>query len=563
LRRRAHAGSHVTNERFGWLLRWIPRPDPLVTEEAPSRRAVLLLSGIVLVHLLLAWLSRQPGLAWGEDDAAYIFLARELRHFSYREIQDITAPWHARFPPGYPLLIALFGLPFGDAVDALQGMSAVFSGATIVLLFLTARRHLGDATALVLAGLLAINPMTIRDGGLVMAEAAFKLCLALGLWALSYEKEGNRYSVLAAGAMIFGALTRSAGITLVFALFLYWVLRQRYRHAALLVVVSLATVGAWMGWTIMAPDAEYHRLYTADLGIAGPKRSVIETIYSMIAPIVERLPRRVPNLATEVFPFVIAVPVIAGTVIDNAAWLVVSFVCGLTGTVVLLRRWTPAALVTICYTMLLVVWRYAVVRFASPLAPFLHAAVFVGAEALLKRLAPRARVPVLTGLVLLLVIGALREGVPRLNAAMQCDRSNPIDAPGCWDSQNQAYLAAARWVRASTPEDATFFVNKERSFYYHSARRTINQDRALEEDSLSLGPYLRSRGAAYTVATSIGVKSGTHNRLLAQACREFVVLKEFPEETVVLRLRQAGEAPGDDAACRVLFPYRDRSRSDE
>jgi len=533
-------------------MRWIPSPDPLVAPEAASRRTLAIVAGIVVLHVVLAWLTRIPMLSWGEDDAAYIFLARELRHFSYREIQDIAAPFHARFPPGYPLLIALFGWPFGDAVDALLTLNTIFTSATIVLLFLTVRRHLGEATALVVTALFAINPMSVWDSGHVMAEAPFKFVMMLGLWALSHEDDGVRYSVLAGGAVIFAALTRSAGIFLLPALFLYWVLRRKYRYAALLVVASLVTVGAWLGWTIMAPEAEHRRLYTADLGIAGPRRSRAGLLWE----IVQRLPARAQRMGTVVFPFVLALPVIPGTRLDNAAWLAAITVLGLTGTFVLLRRWTGAALITLCYGTLLFVWRYAIERFANPLIPFLYATMYVGADVLLRRLAPRARVPLLTVLVLLLAYGALRMDATRLLSAAECDRSNPVESTGCWDRTYRAYLAAAQWARTSTPEDAVFFVNKERGFYYHSARRTINQDRTLEEDSLSIGGYLRSRGVRYTVATPVGLRSEEHNRLLAAACREFVALKRFPEQTIVLRLRDAGDPVGDDAACRLLLPYR-------
>lgn len=533
-------------------MRWIPSPDPLATDEAPSRRSLALVAALVAVHVVLAWLTRIPGLSWGEDDAGYILLARELRHFSYRETQDIAAPWHARFPPGYPLLIAVLGWPFGDAVDALLALNTLFTSATIVLLFLTARRHLGEALAFVVSALFAVNPMSVWDSGHVMAEAPFKFFMILGLWALSHEREGARYAVLAGSAAIAAALTRSAGIVLLPALCCFWVMRRRYRYAALLVVASLATVGAWLGWTVLAPEAEHRRLYTADLGLAGPRAGRLE----VLGRILERLPARAQRLGTVIFPFVLALPVIPGTRIDNAAWLLAITVSCLTGTLVLMRRWTAAALITVSYGSLLLVWRFAIERFAYPLVPFLYVTMVVGTDAVMRRFAPRARIAALTVLVLLLALGAARFDASRLASAGACDRRNPTESSGCWDRSYRAYLAAARWAAEFTPPDAVFFVNKERGFYFHSGRRTINQDRALEEDSVSLAPYLRQRGAHYTVATPVGVRSEEHNRLLAAACRDFLVLKRFPEQTLVLRLRTDDDPPGDETACRLLNSFR-------
>ena len=51
---------------------------------------------MALVHLGLAWLMRTPGLGWGEDDAAFLLLSRELQSFQYTETQDVLAPIHAR-----------------------------------------------------------------------------------------------------------------------------------------------------------------------------------------------------------------------------------------------------------------------------------------------------------------------------------------------------------------------------------------------------------------------------------------------------------------------------------
>ncbi|HEX4936704.1 MAG TPA: hypothetical protein VFV33_26160, partial [Gemmatimonadaceae bacterium] len=56
------------------------------SDERPGRGAIIALA-LVLLHVALAWQLRSPGLAWGEDDAAYLQLAQELRHLSYRDVQ--------------------------------------------------------------------------------------------------------------------------------------------------------------------------------------------------------------------------------------------------------------------------------------------------------------------------------------------------------------------------------------------------------------------------------------------------------------------------------------------
>ena len=199
-------------------MRWTRSPEAPSPHTPVTRRALTLLSGAAIAHVVLAWLTRIPALSWGEDDAGYILLAQQLRHFGYREVQDIAAPIHARFPPGYPLLIAVLGWPFADATDALLALNMLFSVATIALTYLAARRYLGETIALLTAALFAINPMTVWDSAHVMAEAPFKFLMMLGVWALTREDEDARFAVLAGAAILAAALTRSAGLFLLPAL---------------------------------------------------------------------------------------------------------------------------------------------------------------------------------------------------------------------------------------------------------------------------------------------------------------------------------------------------------
>lgn len=510
---------------------------------------------MAVVHVVLAWIMRAPGLAWGEDDAAYIQLGRQLRHLSYRDIHDIAAPIHARFPPGYPLVIALLGWPFGDSVDWLIALNTLCAVATIVLLFLAARRYLGSYLALLLAALFALNPTTLSDSGQVMAESAFKFLTMLGIWALAREDDGGRFSLLAAAAIIAAALTRSAGVVLLPALVAYWVMQRRYRNAILLVAALVVTVGVWLAWTFMAPDPENNRLYVADMGLGGTRRSR----FAFISEILARLPNRSRRLFTIVFPYALAFPIVAGTVVDNIAWLIVLVAIGAVGLIVLLRRWSIASLFALSYGALLLVWRYAVERFANPIVPFLHAALLVGCDQLAERFAPRRRAAIVGGLAGLLLLGTAQSDLRFLRRMLRCDRSAPARSAGCWNPQYRAYLQAAQWVRDSTPADAVFFVNKERGFYQHSGRKTVNQDRTLKEDPDSLAGYLRSRGVHYSVAVPVGILSEHHNDLLARACHDFIVLKALPEQTFVLRLKDPSETPGDETACRALAPYRHSS----
>jgi len=208
------------------------------------------------------------------------------------------------------------------------------------------------------------------------------------------------------------------------------------------------------------------------------------------------------------------------------------------------------------YLLLLLVWRFQAGRFLTPIIPLLLVVVLGGAAWVSDRYLPKARWGLMAALALLLAGGALVRDLARLATVRACDRSNPIDSPACFPDGDRAALQLARWVRDSTGRDDVFFVSKERAFFVHSGRRSINQDRGLREPPDSLASYLRARQVRYAVVTPVGVYAKEHNALLAQACRDFVVVRQFAASSALLRVRDAGDADDGGATCRTLAPWR-------
>lgn len=517
-------------------------------EETLSRRALLFVLAVALLHVALAWTVRLPGIGWGEDDAGYLLLAKDLTQLGYRELQDVEAPIHARFPPGFPFLLALVGPLVGWRIELLTLLVTVCSAGAICFFFDAARRVVGLQIALVTAVLLAVNPVGLRDAGMLMAEAPFKLWTAVGLWGVTREREGPRFALVAGAAVILGALTRSAGVVFVVGLLAYWVLTKQYRRAVLFGLAATLTVGAWLTWSFTAPDPENRRLYVADLGLRGSRtkgESFLLTAFDRLVP-------RLRGLTTRVLPATLAFPTVGGTTIDNAIALVLYLGAAAAGVLALWRRWRSFLLLLASYLALLFLWRWSNQRFASPFTPFLVVTILVGAATMARRWGARAQTIVVTGVGALLVVGAAQQGQELYAERVECHRRAESSGEQCVPESERTFFAMARWVRDSTPPNALLFLSKERAFHLHSGRLTINQDRALQEDSLSLAPYLRSRGVTHVVVGPIGVRQVQHGRLLASACRELVLLRKFSPESGIFRVRGVHE-PGDGgAACALL-----------
>ncbi|MCC6927887.1 MAG: glycosyltransferase family 39 protein [Gemmatimonadaceae bacterium] len=517
--------------------------------DASMARALALT--IVVSHAVLAWYLRSPGIVFGEDDATYLLLARELRHFSYREVQDIAAPIHARFPPLYPLLLAVVGWPVGDRLDVLYALMACCSAATLLLFHDAARRAVGEQVALAALVVTAFNPGMLWIGGNLMAEAPFTLLVTLALWALVREDESPRYALLAGIAVYLAALTRTAGVVFIPALFAYWVARGRYRRAVWFGSVALVTVGGWLAWTFAAPDPGSRRLYIADIGARGRDAG-----RSFLLEMLGRMPGRARLYLLRMLPDALALAVVPGTRVDNVAWLVATLGFGAAGVGVLRRRWPALVAFLAAYAALLLVWRHATPRFLTPVTALLFTLLLAGCAWCGERWLPSVRRWVVPAIAALLLAGALARDARAVAAMRACDRSHPVDAPTCLSPDERESMRLAAWVRDSTPPTARLFTSKERAFYWHTGRRTINEDRALREHPDSLAAYLRAREVAYAIVAPVGVWQWLHNDLLARACRDFDVVHSVSDRAMVLHLRAPGEGDDGGASCRALAPNR-------
>ncbi|MCC6930214.1 MAG: glycosyltransferase family 39 protein [Gemmatimonadaceae bacterium] len=539
--------------------------------DLPVARAVV--GCVALLHLAIVWLTRVPGIGWGEDDAQYFQLARNLVRFGYHEQWDIAAPLHVRYPPLFPAFLAAVGLPAGWNVDAMLLAVALCSALAVVVFFDAARRVVGVEMALLASILWALNPLMVKTSGWLLSEPLFNLLFVIALWGIAREEEGGRYGVLAGAALSAAALTRTAGLAMVCGLIVWWLFKRRWRRAATLAVVAGGTIGVWLVYSFMAPESESQRLYSADLAKiissapqAPPRTNGVQhdggaaptTVAPAPPPTAQRLEQRLLRIATNTLPTVLSFRTVQHTIVDNVAWLVVMVITASVGAWVMLRRWPGAALALGAYLALLTVWTWMMDRYFSPVIPLIYLAMLLGASSLLARLLPRWRTAGVLALVVLLMLGE----IPTLGALTversRCDRDQVTTSPGCYPPDERAYLQAAQWVRDSTPPGAVFMASKEAAFFTHAGRRTVNQIAALREDSATIIAYLRRVGVTHVVVGPVGVRSLRHGRLMARVCDDLILLRAFPREYAVLRVREPGEARDGGEACDALRSWRDR-----
>ncbi len=200
-------------------------------------------AGIVLTELLF---TRNPHLV---DTMAQLFQARIFRagsltapapvqheFFSGQHMVINDGRWFSQYPPGHPALLALgllVGLPWL--------IGPLFTAGTIVLVYLVARRLMGEGPARLAAVLYLISPFALFMGASHMNHVTTGLFLALALYAaVSAEdaKSGYGWVALMGLALACAATVRPLEAAAWTAVLGSWLLSRRGLGAALLAAAA-------------------------------------------------------------------------------------------------------------------------------------------------------------------------------------------------------------------------------------------------------------------------------------------------------------------------------------
>ncbi len=491
---------------------------------------------LLLLHAALAWGAREPGLLTAQDDARYMLLGRALRDFTYRDLYLVGQPLHGVYPPGLPALLAVWGAIAGEGFTSFVVPSVLLSTAALGLLFLSVRRVWSPTGALLSLACLAVNPWLVARAGGVRSEPLYMFLSLLCLWALTRHRDrpipvsGVDSSLLLAGAAaIFAALTRTIGVSLIGAVFLGWLLRRRYKAAVAFAIASLLTVGAWLVWSAVSPGQIEGFHYYADV-----LRGRDEGLFGAL---VARVTRLAPQYGGLSLPYMLPVPLIRGTPIDNAFWAVVVSVGVLAGLFELFRRWPVAALYLPLYAMVLVLWPYELSRFLEPVIPLLLPALLLGLALLASRLGRRWSLAAVAVMSVAIMSRGATMSLDRLAQRQACGEFSIADPPSCLQSDRASYLRAVAYIEERTPSEAVFLTAKPEALYYYTGRRSVLLESVLGSAPESFTAELAARSVGYVILGSLHHNEiGRLHDLVGATCAEFRLEASFEPRTYLLRL---------------------------
>lgn len=495
---------------------------------------------------------RVPSITAGNDDAAYVLLARALRAGGYHSIWLAGTPLHVQYPPLWPALLAMVGGAAGERVSAFVALSIALSAASLLLVFDAVRRICSAQLALLALAVAALLPVYVISAGRVMSEAPFAAFTALTLWALARRPLGARMLALAIAAAVAAALTRTVGVTLLIAVVLHLALLGRRRAAAALALVLAAAgaalvlaVRAHAGMMVAAP-------YLADAGTGTAGASAAGIVLALAG----RLVRNSAAYVAVLLPSSLAVPTVGGTRLDNLAWVAVLVTCWGAGLVVLWRRWRALVLVLATMGALLALWAWPLQRFTVPLLPEIVALTLVGAAAVARRAGTRAARLAPAVLALILVAGSAPQLRSTVRSVSTCDRVAPTTSSGCYNGDQRDFFAAARLAGRVVPAATVVLTSKPAAFYYYAGRRAIADAPRRAAPAERVRTELAGRRVGYVLLSRvIPAADRARARWLQPACGGLELVRAFSAGTALLRVSPSGIAPDRPAACAVLTRY--------
>lgn len=512
--------------------------------------AVALLMGIQAV---LAWGVFVAAPHPGGDNAGYVALGHALASGEgYTEVWDPARPPHTKYPPVFPLLLAL-AIALG--VQGWVGLKAVAFLATLTVapaVFLWARTRLPEPVAFGAALVTALSPSLLYHSHWVLSDVPFLAFTVGALWAVSGvlgrgagrgrgegleagsagSAEGPegaslgtspvRWAVVGA-LLLLAVFTRSAGLPLAAAVIVALAWARRWRAVGgLSVAVGVPYVLWWLrGRGAVVAEGRYTREfflldpYQPDLGTASLGDFAARVVENTTGYLTRFLPEALLGSAGGVaMALTLVLVVLAGI-----SW-VQSIRDGRPGV---------AGVFLPLYSGVILLWPsvWSGDRFALPLVPVLLVLAADQVWRLGRGRSQALQRGALAVLGLALALPAAADWVQAREEAGRCRVA--AGAAGPWACGGPAlvdFTTAARWAGAHLPEGTAVLTRKPRIWYLNSGLPTRTYPFSEAPDALREGA--EDAGARHVVLDYIG---GQGTRYVGGAL--FADPRRFCESTAV------------------------------
>lgn len=223
---------------------------------SPRLKTLTLLIAIAASSLLYFTAFHPDRFGFYRDDSMYVVLGKALASGQgYRVISLPEEPVQTKSPPFYPFLLSLIWRLKPEFPQNLTAMMLLSAAMTIAFLalsyrYLVKKTYARKWQALVVISLAAVNWRTIVLASGIYSEMVYAALSVAALYiAEEYENRRRNWVMGSVLGLITGLafLTRSAGVALLIALVVYFLLRRK-RNGLLPILVAGVFVFGWFCW---------------------------------------------------------------------------------------------------------------------------------------------------------------------------------------------------------------------------------------------------------------------------------------------------------------------------
>lgn len=530
-------------------------PDSGLTapwESESARKLAAIAAALLLVaHVALVWFARQPHLLREIDGTWYLLLARSIHDFGYHDIHVVGQPPHTRFPPFYPLFLAIVTPIFGEGLNPLIAINALLSAFALWLVYRVVSKLASPWVGVLCLAPAVVNPSVVRQAATLWSEPLY-MVFSIGALVLLADRTEDRKILFAAGAgAILAALTRVIGLAMLGSLLAYWLLTRRWRPAIILGVTCAAIGAAALAWVFLSADttaSSYVEDFTgSSLGqLAGSGGGLPSRI---VRAVTQRFGSRLLDST--------AFPMVPGAAWDNLIGIAVIGIGGLVGIWWAFRKWTAGAIYLAAYSAIVILYPYFRLRYWGPVLPLIIAVVIVGLVYAGSRWRPKLSFAFAALVALMLTISGTTRSIRYARDMRTCGSTELMEPHPCGADWEEAWVDMMAWMRDNIEPDAVLHSYKSPMIYYQVGLKSAPYPESFHYGTAGFADFLEKYEVDYVTLSgrSFGMRDAP---LLQRVCERLELAATFREHTFVFRVLPEGEAAEADSGpdeCALLLPY--------
>lgn len=211
-----------------------------------SAKALLFSTGFLVISIFYYWLHWSSAIpVLGGDHAAYLLMADHFSPFGVHAREVTRAALDYIYsPPFYPLVLGFVGATSAN-IELAHAVTITFLMAALAWFFMWAKAETRSALqSFLLMSIFALMPTTFFQSFGILSEPLYLWLTLLAVWLLSRTEIPLSRLYFAACVIGLAAITRTAGVALIAAFFVYLLLHKQ-KSWMRLVLCSLAPIALW------------------------------------------------------------------------------------------------------------------------------------------------------------------------------------------------------------------------------------------------------------------------------------------------------------------------------